>query len=134
MLRGAELCSMSLATGFFYSFMPLASLGLLIVLAFKITVAVNALTTATKPPLLPTAMQDLQSMGQSTAICRSPSDLTLSKRYMAARAPPVTGFRSPPVTPSSELSSFSVQEGFVLQLPALETPSQPLPQPLPQPA
>ena len=109
--------------------MPLAGLGILIVIAFKITIALNAITKANKQPLLPTAMQDLEPMGQSSAICRSPSDSTLAKRYMAARAPPVTGFRSPPQTPSSELSSFSGQEAFQLQLPVLETPSPPQPQP-----
>lgn len=139
MLRGTEFCPTSLATGFVYSFMPLAGLGILIVVAFKVTVALNAITKASKQTLLPTDIYDLRAAGNSTAIQRSPSDLTLSKRYMAARAPPVTGFRSPPATPSSELSSFSeaafaVQEAFQLQLPAEVSlsPSQPQHQPQPQ--
>ncbi len=125
MLRGSDFCPTSMATGFLYAFMPLAGLGILIVVAFKVTVALNAITKANKQPLLPTSMQDI---GNSTAICRSPSDSTLAKRYMAARAPPVTGFRSPPATPSSELSSFSGQEAFQLQLPAEVSLPHPQPQ------
>jgi len=117
MLRG---CSTSLATGFLYTFTPLIALGIVIVLAFKIAIALNAITNANKQPVLPTAVQDL---GNSSAICRSPSDSTIAKRYMAARAPPVSGFRSPPVTPSSELSSpVAWQEEFVLRLPGEATP------------
>ena len=127
MLRGSDFCPTSMATGFLYAFMPLAGLGILIVVAFKVTVALNAITKASKQALLPTDIYDLRAAGNSTAIQRSPSDLTLSKRYMAARAPPVTGFRSPPVTPSSEPSFVSGEEAFQLQLPAEVTQSQPQP-------
>lgn len=141
MLRGAEFCPTSMATGFLYAFMPLAGLGVLIVIAFKVTVALNAIIKASRQQLLPIDKFDLEAAGKSSAIQRSPSDSTLSKRYMAARAPPVTGFRSSPITPeatgfvsqfhglptpSSELSSFSEQEAFQLQLPVaiVEMPPQ----------
>lgn len=100
-----------------YTFVSFAGLSILIMVAFKLIVTLNAIANASKQAILPTDIYDLRAAGNSSAIARSPSDVTLSKRYMTAREPAVNGFRSPPPTPSSELSSFSVQEAFQLQLP-----------------
>ena len=60
MLRGTDFCPTSMATGFLYAFMPLAGLGILIVVAFKVIIALNAITKASKQNLLPTDIYDLK--------------------------------------------------------------------------
>lgn len=110
----------------FYSVAPILALALLIVLTLKVIRTLNVITS--QPNILPKDVKDLEAAGVSTAIARSPSDSTLAKRYMSAREPPVTGYRSQPPTPtpSSELSFASGQEE-AFRLPVLDSrpPLQP---------
>jgi hypothetical protein len=112
MLRGS-FCQTESST-----FTALMVVGIFLIAALKALTVITAFrATQKQKTILPTT----HDTGSSTGIQRSPSEITLSKRYMSAREPHTPSMRSPPPTPTAAPLLFS-QEDIKLRMPQLEEP------------
>lgn len=113
MLRGSFCQTESSA------FTALMVIGIFLIAALKTaTLITNYRVLQNQKTILPTT----HDTGSSTGIQRSPSEITLSKRYMSAREPHTPSMRSPPPTPSSAAPLLFSQEDIKLRMPQLEEP------------